>query len=115
MQVLRERIEETSNEEKTDKNENEVVASNYNQFAWLVANTEGDLDKALKASQKSLELSPDNGGYYDTLGRVYFARGNYEKAVSFQSKAVEWDPHSGLVRRQLELFRQRLAEKGQKK
>jgi tetratricopeptide (TPR) repeat protein len=115
VQVLRERIEEANNEEKTDENENEVVASNYNQFAWLVANTEGDLDEALKASQKSLELSPDNGGYYDTLGRVYFARGDYQKAVSFQTKAVELEPHMGLVRRQLELFRHKLAEKGQKK
>ena len=53
----------------------------YNQFAWLIGNTEGDFDEALKCSQKSLELKPDKGGYYDTLARVYFAKGDLENAV----------------------------------
>jgi tetratricopeptide (TPR) repeat protein len=94
---------------------NPELAINYNQLAWLIANTEGDLDEALQLSWKSLELSPDTGGYYDTLGRVYFAKGDCENAVAYQSKAVELDPHSGLVRRQLELFRKKLEEKKQKK
>ena len=90
-------------------------AINYNQLAWLIANTEGDLDEALQLSWKSLELSPDTGGFYDTLGRVYFAKGDYDSAVEYQGKAVELDPHSGLIRRQLELFRKKLEEKKQKK
>ncbi len=80
-------------------------ASNYNQLAWLVANTEGNLDEALADSNKSIELSPQMGGYYDTLGRVYFARGDYEKAVKNQTRAAELDPHSGQILRRLELFR----------
>ena len=86
-------------------------ASNYNQLAWLQANTGGDLDEALHDSLKSVELQPDTGGYYDTLGRVYFAKGDYANAVKFQSKAAELDPYSGLIRRQLELFRKKLDEK----
>jgi tetratricopeptide (TPR) repeat protein len=85
--------------------------TNYNQLAWLIGNTEGDMDEALNCSQKSLELSPGNGGYYDTLGRVYFARGEYEYAVKFQTKADELEPHSGLIKKQLELFRKKLEEK----
>jgi tetratricopeptide (TPR) repeat protein len=77
----------------------------YNEFAWLVANTEGDLDEALKYSQKSLELYPNNGGLYDTLARVYYARGDYENALKNQQHAAELEPHNGLIAKQLELFK----------
>jgi tetratricopeptide (TPR) repeat protein len=82
---------------------------NYNQWAWLVSNTEGDLDQALAYSKKSLELSPDDPGYLDTLGRCYFALEDYENAVKYQRRAVELDPHLQVMRRQLELFESTLA------
>lgn len=86
----------------------------YNQYAWLVGNTSrvpAELDAALKYSQRSLELSPNNGGYLDTLAHVHFARGEYEEAVRVQTKAAEADPHLGHITRQLEVFKARLAEK----
>ena len=86
-------------------------ASAYNQLAWLVANTEGDFDEAIRFSQKSLQMSRNNGGYLDTLGRCYFAKGDYEKAVECQTKATELEPHSGQIARQLELFRKTYEEK----
>jgi tetratricopeptide (TPR) repeat protein len=85
-------------------------AEYYNQFAWLIANTEGDLDEALRYSQKSVELSPESGGLYDTLGRVYYARGDYENAVKNQQHAAELEPHAGLIARQLALFKKALEE-----
>ncbi len=84
-------------------------ALHYNNLAWLVANTEGDLDEALKCSRKSLELEPNNGGYYDTLGRVYYARGDHPSAVLYQRKAAELIPHSRQIARQLKLFEEALA------
>lgn len=89
----------------------------YNQLAWLIGNTEGDYAEATKASLKSIELGIANqqkinvGGYYDTLGRCYYAQGDLENAVKNQTKAVELDPHSGQMRRQLTLFQKALAEK----
>ncbi len=85
-------------------------AGPYNQFAWLVGNTEGDFDEALKYSQKSIELSPGYGGYYDTLAHVYFAKGDYANAVKTQTKAAELEPHSGLIARKLEVFRKKSQE-----
>ena len=64
----------------------------------------------MQFARKAVELSPEFGGYYDTLGRVYFALGDYENAVKNQTKAVELDAYSGQVRRQLDLFRKKLAE-----
>jgi len=81
-------------------------STSYNQFAWLIANTEGDYNRALEYSKRSLILRPErNGGYYDTLARCYFAKGDYENALKYQTKAAELEPHSGLIARQLELFR----------
>lgn len=85
--------------------------SNYNQFAWLIGNTEGNQDEAIRYSKKSLEMTPDAGGYYDTLAHVYFNKGDYENAVKQQARAAELDPHSGQIRKKLELFRKKLAEK----
>jgi tetratricopeptide (TPR) repeat protein len=91
--------------------------ASYNQLAWLVANTEGDLDEALRCSLKSIELlsqlpelKSSEGGFRDTLAHVYFARGEFAKAVAEQSRAAELDPHSGLIQRQLGLFRKKLEE-----
>ncbi|HVX10499.1 MAG TPA: hypothetical protein VHC22_04925 [Pirellulales bacterium] len=92
----------------------------YNQFAWLVANTEGDYKEALQYSEKSLELVRTNprfagseASFLDTLGRCYYAVGDLENAVKTQAKAVEIDPESGLMSSQLEIFRQAL-EKSKK-
>jgi tetratricopeptide (TPR) repeat protein len=86
--------------------------TNYNQLAWLIANTVGDLDEALRCSRASIEKSPDRdiGGYYDTLAHVYFAKKDYENAVKHQTKAAEMEPHSGQILRKLDLFRKKLDE-----
>lgn len=86
-------------------------ATPYNQFAWLVGNTEGDYAEALRYSQKSLELSPNAAGYLDTLGRCYYAVGDLSNAVKHQTQAVTLDPHSGAMQRQLEFFKAELAKK----
>lgn len=86
--------------------------SPYNQLAWLLANTDGDRNEALRCSQKSLELvraDPDSGGseasLLDTLGHCYFALGDYDNAVKYQSRAVKLDRHSGLMNQALREFR----------
>ncbi|MCU0873776.1 MAG: tetratricopeptide repeat protein [Pirellulaceae bacterium] len=86
------------------------LASAHNQLAWLVANTQGDYDEALRSSQRSLELRPETAGYLDTLAQCYYAKGDYTKAVVHQSRAAELDPHSGQILRQLDFFK-RAAEK----
>jgi tetratricopeptide (TPR) repeat protein len=80
------------------------VAVFSNQYAWLVSNTVGDYQRALRASQRSLELRPETAGYLDTLGRCYYALGDFDKAIEAQSRAVALEPHTQQIRRQLEFF-----------
>jgi tetratricopeptide (TPR) repeat protein len=79
-------------------------ANYYNQWSWLVGNTEGDYAKAVEFSKRSLAMRPDEPSFLDTLGRCYYAAGDLENAIKAQRRAVELAPHYGVMRRQLELF-----------
>jgi tetratricopeptide (TPR) repeat protein len=88
------------------------VAQPCNEFAWLAANTEGDLDEALRLSKRSLELAGENNGSYrDTLARVYFAKGEFDEALKQETDAAAALPHNRAILKQLEVYRAKAAEK----
>jgi tetratricopeptide (TPR) repeat protein len=96
-------------------------AIDCNQLAWLVGNTFGDYQEAVKLSQESVKiceqlplLKPSTAGYLDTLGRCYYAAGDLPNAVKHQSLAATLNPVSGQIRRQLEFFQQEAADRGLK-
>lgn len=103
-EIYRKQIQETPNSDTP-----------YNQLAWLLSNTEGDFQEALKASQKSLEIRPESPGHLDTLGRCYFALGDLDNAIKSQSRAIELEPHSQQMRRQLKVFEEAKAKKAASK
>lgn len=80
---------------------NPLLAQEYNQYAWLVSNTEGDYAKALDYSLKSLELELD-GAKLDTCARCYFALGEFDNAIRMQKRALKYMPHSPPLLRQLD-------------
>jgi tetratricopeptide (TPR) repeat protein len=89
----------------------------YNQIAWLIANTEGDVEEAIRFSTKSVELARADGeapkrvgGLLDTLGHCYFAKKDYTNAVKYQTEAARLDPHTAAITRQLATFRAALAQ-----
>lgn len=90
--------------EQVDEN----LANLCNQFAWLVANTEGDKDEALRCGLRAVELAPKTASYLDTLSHCYFAKQDFENAVRYQTIAVQREPHSQQIRRQLDVFRKAL-------
>ena len=83
----------------------------YNQFAWLAANTNRDLDEALRYSKKSLELNPNTAAYLETSAHVYFAKQDFEQAVKNEARAARLKPHSGLIIKELRVFRDALDKK----
>ena len=87
------------------------LAKDYNNYAWLVSNTEGDFDSAIRSSHESLKLRPNTAAYMDTLGRTYFAKGDFPNAIKWQSEAIRLEPHSGLMKRQLEMIKSEAAKK----
>jgi len=99
-------------EEVADLGPNPAAAQSCNEFAWLAANTEGDLDEALRLSKRSIELVGQHGAYCDTLAQVYFAKGDYANAVRHQIRAAELLPYNHDVQKHLALFQKKAIEKG---
>jgi len=96
-----------------------VLAVACNQYAWLVGNTYGDFEEAVKlseeavkSSQEVVDLKSHLAGFLDTLGRCQYAAGELVKAVENQSRAAELSPESGQIRRQLEFFKSEAESKG---
>jgi tetratricopeptide (TPR) repeat protein len=89
----------------------ENLANCCNQYAWLVGNTEGNFDEAVRLSHRSIELMPKTASYLDTLAHCYFAKRDYASAVKFQSLAARREPHSQQILRQLRVFERALSEK----
>jgi hypothetical protein len=89
--------------------DNEIQAvpddtNGYNEYAWLVANTEGDLQKATRYSKLSLVKSFDSSSYLDTLAHCQAAAGNKSAAVRTQSLALRQEPHNRTIRKNLARF-----------
>jgi tetratricopeptide (TPR) repeat protein len=105
-----EMIEDAAEQLRLKAEESPDSGSAHNQFAWLVGNTTGDMQEALKHALRAVELRPDSGAYYDTLAHVYFyGLKDHEKAIEAQSRAVELMPYSGLIQKKYDVFRKAAA------
>jgi Flp pilus assembly protein TadD len=76
-------------------------AREHNALAWLSACCRRELDQGLEHARQAVALAPDAAGYHDTLGEVYFQRGDKEKAVAEARKSIELAPKVDYYRRQL--------------
>ncbi len=79
-------------------------AMGLNQIAWETATSgeksDEDLALAMKAAERAVELTEnEDGTIMDTLARVYYEKGDLEKAIEWQEKAVE---HAGGQRKQIQ-------------
>lgn len=67
-------------------------------LAWMIVNPDGsvkkpNLDLAEKfASRASEAAKGENSGYLDTLARIYFQKGQIDKAIETETKALEKAP-----------------------
>jgi len=81
-----------------------------NRMAWAIVDPEGtvqtkDLDVALTAAQKAVELTRNaNHAYLDTLAMVYHLRGEHDKAVETQTRALELHPDDAELKAHMDLF-----------
>jgi tetratricopeptide (TPR) repeat protein len=83
----------------------EDLAQSKNNLAYLLAESGGDLDRALTLAQEAKALMPDSAEAADTLGWILFKREMGPAAVGYLKEAVASmdvdDPHTGLVRHHL--------------
>lgn len=85
---------------------NADLAVAKNNLAYLLAESGGDLDRALELAQQAKEALPDDGSAADTLGWVLLRRGVPSAAIGYLQEAVERFPADasevqGIVRNHL--------------
>lgn len=76
-------------------------ANAMNFIGYLLADTGKDLDEAEKLLIRALELKPDNGSFLDSLGWVYFRRGDTDKAVETLQRANTVSPNEPTINEHL--------------
>lgn len=67
-----------------------------NNLAYLLAESGGDLDRALELAQQAKEELPDDGNAADTLGWVLLKRGVPSAAIGYLEEAAERLPDGAL-------------------
>jgi len=72
-------------------------SSAYNYLGYLYAERGENLDEAEELVKKALELKPDDGYYLDSLGWVYFQKGDFKRAAEYLEKAVKIEPKEGVI------------------
>lgn len=70
-------------------------AMNY--VAYSITEMGGDLAEAEQLALKAYALQKDDAFIIDTLGWVYFKKGDYTKALSYIEKAHELSPDVGVI------------------
>ena len=68
-------------------NPKNAAALNYLGYTWAEQGTR--LDEAESLIRRALQVEPDDGFYIDSLGWIYYQRGDYAKAVEHLERAVE--------------------------
>jgi tetratricopeptide (TPR) repeat protein len=76
----------------------------HNDLAWLSANLDRDLDRALAHAQRAVELEPQSAGILDTLAEVHYRRGNRAEAVRLAKRCIELDGQLSHYKEQLARF-----------
>lgn len=70
-------------------------ALNYIGYTW--ADQGVNLDKALEYIEKAAELKPDNGYILDSLGWVYYKRGELDLAVEHLEHSISLEPNDPYI------------------
>ena len=87
--------DENKNKEKSvasmkkaiELNPKNAAALNYLGYTWAEMGVQ--LDEAEELIQRALKIQPNDGFYIDSLGWVYYQKGDYPKAVEQLERAVE--------------------------
>lgn len=70
-----------------------------NAVAYILALLpDGDLSKALELAKKAVSNDPKSAAYNDTLGYIYYKKGQYNLAKKFLKKALALNPDNNEIR-----------------
>jgi Flp pilus assembly protein TadD len=81
-----------------------------NNLAFQLADSGKNLDEALTLTKKAMDRLPNNPALMDTLGWIYFRRGDDQSAIQTLRASLAKDPDNALVRMHLVRLRMNRGE-----
>lgn len=72
-------------------------AAAMNFAGYLLSQRRKDLSEAERLVLRALELRPDTGAFLDSLGWVYYQRGEYQRAVEALERASQLEPDEPVI------------------
>lgn len=72
-----------------------------NAFAWFCASRKIAMDEAIPFAERAVDLSDGDPGYMDTLAELYFAKGDFAKALELEEAASAKDPEDVYLKDQI--------------
>ena len=72
-------------------------SSALNFLGYMLAERGENLDEAEQLIRRALEIKPRDGFYLDSLGWVWFQRGDMQRAQQFLEQALELEPEEGVI------------------
>lgn len=106
-QMLARTYEKTGDREKCIETYKTFIRANpddpkaLNAFAWFCASRKIAMDEAIPYAEKAIELSDGEAGYMDTLAELYYAKGDYAKALEIEEAASQKDPEDTYLKDQI--------------
>ncbi len=86
-------------------------ATALNNYGYMLAELGERLDEAEAMIRKALKIRPNEPAFWDSLGWVYFQRGEYKKALEWVEKAVKAQPNDAELRYHLGMIFWKLGER----
>ncbi len=68
-----------------------------NNYAYLLATQNRDLDRAFSMVTRAVSKEPDNASYYDTRGWILYRQGKYDQAIDDLKRASRLDSTNGEI------------------
>jgi len=70
----------------------------HNNLAYLYSEMNNDLDTALSYAQKAKQVAPKSPDIADTMGWIYYQKGNYDEAINNLKVAAEGSPNNPIIK-----------------
>jgi tetratricopeptide (TPR) repeat protein len=68
------------------------LARHFNNYAWVLRETDPDLRQTLLLAETAVALEPQNSQYLHTLAEIQFKTGRKQAAITTLKKAGDIDP-----------------------
>lgn len=93
--LLGDTYQKVNQNEKAEKSYEKALKYEYknptvlNNYSYYLAVNNKDLNRALKMAELAISLEPKQANYLDTYGWVLYKKGDFKKAKTYLSKALE--------------------------